>query len=197
MDGTSSAGNQPDQRIIMLRRDMEALPGFSFPGGFSARHMKPKDVAEWISIWRELEPPGKISDELFEKQFGTDWGEIEKRCFLILSPDGSSAGTISAWFDNSFKGGEWGRIHWVALRKDFQGKGLAKPMLSMAMEKLASMHKRCYLVTQTYRIPAISLYLKFGFLPDISSDEDCKLWRQVAKDMEAPALKELLLKAIG
>jgi GNAT superfamily N-acetyltransferase len=183
-----------DQAIVMLRHDLNGLPRVELPGGFVARGMTPDDVPAWTRLWRELEPPGRIGDALFATEFGARWDEIRQRCFLILAPDGGVAGTISAWFNDSFKGGEWGRIHWVAVGKAFQGKGLGKAMLSLAMEAMVSRHNRCYLVTHAYRMPAVSLYLKFGFVPDLTAAESRPLWERVAGNLKDPALREALLK---
>jgi ribosomal protein S18 acetylase RimI-like enzyme len=164
----------------MLRKNMKKLPHYDFPDGFYAREIKSEtDAAEWTKIWCDLEPPGKIGDKLFHDEFGNDWNIISSTCFLIIAPDGSAAGTISAWMNNNFKRGKWGRIHWVSLRKKYQGKGLAKPMLSMALNIISANYNRCYLVTQPHRIPAISLYLSFGFLPDMNSKKSRKLWSPI------------------
>ncbi len=185
------------QMVIMLRQNMDSIPRINLPDGFSSRGMTRDDVRNWTEIWRSLEPSGRIGDDLFFNEFGKDWDEIGRRCFLIEDTAGSCVGTISAWYDSSFKGGEWGRIHWVAVRKEFQGRGLAKPMLSLAMEKLASRHCRCYLVTHAHRIPAISLYLKFGFVPDLSSEKFRKLWIGVLEKLQDPSLKSQLEETIG
>lgn len=179
--------------IIMLRRNMEEIPKLQLPTGFYFKPMYLEDVSIWTDIWRELESSDIIKDELFQKEFGTNWDIIKERCFLIFDKEGRSGGTISAWFDNSFKeDGAWGRIHWVALRKAYQGQGLAKPMLSMAMNIIAKNYSKCYLVTQYYRIPAIKLYFSFGFVPYINTKKARIAWNIVAKEIKHPLLETAL-----
>jgi GNAT superfamily N-acetyltransferase len=67
----------------------------------------------------------------------------------VVDERGVAVGTISAWYNRDFKGGEWGQLHWVALRRAYQGKGLARPMLSHALTQMAQWHERAFLGTST------------------------------------------------
>lgn len=166
--------------VRMVREDMEGIPAFPLPDGFSMRGMKPGDEAVWTEVWQDVEPPGKIDSSTFAREFGADWRLIGERCLLLAAPGGELAGTVSAWFDDAFMGRPFGRIHWVAIKRAFQGKGLAKPMLAAALARLAGLgHGRCYLVTQTHRLPAIKLYLQFGFKPLINDEADRAKWSSV------------------
>jgi GNAT superfamily N-acetyltransferase len=99
--------------------------------------------------------------------------------------------TISAWYDRHFKGEEWGRVHWVATRRAYQRRGLMRAGLSHTLRTLAQWHERAMLTTQTARLPAIKLYLDFGFVPDLSTDQDCAAWRSVRENLKHPALERL------
>jgi len=101
------------------------------------------------------------------------------------------AGTISAWLNPSFRGGEWGRIHWVALRPSHQGRGLAKPMLAFALRTLARWHRRAYLGTQVFRLRAVKIYLDAGFQPDLSDPAKQPLWRYLRDVLQHPGLSHV------
>jgi GNAT superfamily N-acetyltransferase len=86
-------------------------------------------------------------------------------------------------------------VHWVALRKRVQGKGLGKAMMTYAMNQLAQWHERAYLGTQTRRISAIKLYLNFGFRPLLDTPGAKAAWRQVAQELHHPIFVDMGLNS--
>lgn len=166
--------------IYMIRDDMSEVGPLPFPDGFSMRLMRPGDESEWTKVWQDVEPPGKIDGSIFAREFGADWNLIEARCLLLIAPSGEVAGTVGAWFNDTFMGCRFGCIHWLAIKRNFQGKGLSMPMLMSALKRLVRLgHDRCYLITQTCRLPAIRLYLKCGFKPLIREETDLAKWKSV------------------
>jgi ribosomal protein S18 acetylase RimI-like enzyme len=72
-------------------------------------------------------------------------------------------GTVTAW-EGSFEGERMGRVHWLAVVPEEQGKGLGALLLSVACERLRLLgFERAYLVTSPLRTAAIRLYKRFGF----------------------------------
>ncbi len=184
----------PTCPVWLIRPTMAGLPEVPFPAGYSMRAMSTSDAALWEEVWLDAEPFVKIEPGLFMKQFGEDEAAIPQRCFLLIGPDGSAQGTISAWNAPNFKGGAWGRIHWVAVKKASQGKGLARSMMSFAMGKLAQWHDQAYLDTSVGRIGAIKVYLDFGFVPDMDAVDAVKAWGHVKTKLEHPALAGFTLR---
>jgi N-acetylglutamate synthase-like GNAT family acetyltransferase len=127
-----------------------------------------------------------VTPDLFEKQFGTDTQLLsERQCFLCDSRD-NIIGTASAWLDNH-GGKSLGRIHWVAIIPQQQGRGLAKPLLTAICKRLKELgHSKTYLTTQSVRLPAINLYAKFRFTPVIDSDGDREIWEKLQKYIKYP-----------
>ena len=169
----------PNTAVHMLRPSLADIPQHAFPPGYSIRAMKRGDEALWTDVQRDAEPYLKIEDGLFAAEFGGDWALIGQRCFLILNPRGATSGTISAWRSENFKGGSWGRIHWVAVRPSAQGQGLAKAGLTFALNVLAQHHRRAWLATSSARLNAIKLYLDFGFVPDLELSGAEAAWREI------------------
>jgi GNAT superfamily N-acetyltransferase len=110
----------------------------------------------------------------------------------MVAPDGSDAGTITAWYDDNFQGRRWGRIHWVCIVPQHQRKGLCRPMMTAAMNHIKALgHERAVLGTQTPRLAAIKVYLDFGFVPDVGDDEARRAWRLVKQELPHSGLANI------
>ena len=180
----------------MIRPHLRDLPPQGgLPNRFVLRPMRfsPAGVALWIDVQRSSETHFAIADDLFARQFGDAPEEIEKRCYLVTAPSGATAGTISAWFGGKGKEGDsenWGRIHWVAVRPDFQGLGLGRAALIYALHRLAALgHDQAWLSTSTARLPALKLYLDAGFLPDLTPEGAPEAWAIVRTHLAHPNLR--------
>jgi len=74
----------------------------------------------------------------------------------------------------------WGRVHWMAILPEYQGRGLGKVLLTTICRRLSDLgHKQAYLHTSVARIPALKLYLRFGFEPAVRNAEEQAAWQNV------------------
>lgn len=135
-------------------------------------------------LWAEVETAAgefkteKDALEHFEKEFGPYKDEMEERCFFIVHKESDRViGTATAWYNNNFKGERYGRVHWVGIHPDFQGRKLAKPLLAAVMMHLAKHHDKAYLTSQTTSYKAINMYMDFDFVPAIIDEEAANTWR--------------------
>ncbi len=183
--------------IDMIRPDMRDIPQFPIPEGFAMRPMKPDENSLWVDIWRDAEPYFDIADDTFTKSFGADPAGIVQRCFILNTAKGVSVGTISAWYDRKYRGVDYGRIHWVAIRQAYKGRGLGKVIMTYAMNQLAQWHDRAVLNTQSKRLNAVKLYLDFGFVPNLDLPGAIVAWREVAAGLKHPALEKLREEGCG
>ena len=135
--------------VTMIREHMEDIPEVSFPRGFDVRNYRPGEGYIWTRIQRAAEPFIEIDDLLFEREFGQHLQEMEDRSFFVIADDGEEVGTITAWWNPDWRNREWGLIHWVAIHPDYQGLGLSKPAMTVAMRRLKESHDRCFLNTST------------------------------------------------
>lgn len=174
--------------VNMYRPDMENIPQYAFPAGYGIRAMRPGEGVLWTDVQRDAEHWLTVDDELFTREFGYDLEATQWRCFFIINELGAAVGVISAWYDRDIRGQDYGRIHWVAIRQAYRGKGLVKPAMTHAMNVMAQWHQRAYLGTATARIPAIKVYLDFGFLPDMTQPQAREAWGQIQAVLNHPAL---------
>ena len=151
------------ERMVMVCDPIGALPNAPLPAGYRMRLMGEADVSAWLAAQRAAEPYFAIADDLFERAFGSDLKAAWERCYVIETVAGEAAGVISAWWSDDFRGGRWGRLHWLAVVPRHQRKGLARAASVRVLQRLKGEFGRAYLVTQSKRAGAIRLYQSLGF----------------------------------
>ena len=175
--------NEKNEEIVpvaMRREDLVGFPGYELPGGYAFRRYRPGDEKVWTDIWSRADRYGLINPGVFRREFGTDEAVIAERQCYLLGPDGVEIGTATAWLPDDSHGPACGRVHWVAIVPEMQGKGLANPLMTMVLTRLRELgHARANLNTESVRKVAIRLYVKFGFLPEVRSETERLAWREV------------------
>jgi len=164
--------------VTMIRQHLRNIPNWTLPPGYSFRWYRPGDEKWWYNIQKQADQLNDIMPESFVHSFGTDEHLLEERILFLIDPEGHAIGTAAAWFDDNFPGQSWGRVHWVAIVPQRQGRGFSKPLMTQVCLHLRQLgYERAYLTTDIARIPAIRLYLSFGFRPVISSQKELQIWK--------------------
>lgn len=184
--------NQPQAtndgtKICMHREDLSAIPDYPLPDGFSMQLMTVDDRQAWIDVWQDAEPWLTIDESVWQKEFGSHPQAVAERCFLVRNPRGEVVATASAWMAPEL-GPAYGRVHWVATRNAYAGRGLAKAMMTRVLQQMRQWHTKAILNTQSRRLGAIKVYLDFGFLPKMSSECDRETWPHIAATLKHPQL---------
>lgn len=128
--------------------------------------------ASWARIIHAAGERPSLSEAVaqFDLEFA-EWTatELPRRMLFLLDGTGVAIGTATAWFASTPAAptaGTAGRVHWVSLAPEVQGRGLAKPLLAAVLERLERLHgDRAMLVTHTQAARAIGMYLQFNFAP--------------------------------
>lgn len=189
--------------VFMVRRSLRDVPIYEPPKGFTLS--AGGDCDAWVSIQQSAEPFINVSAEgthegSWAHEFVPGNGcvpadvpqdvAIGSMFTMTDTATGEAVGTATAfrtlWHPESCgrKASAGvdpttdGLVHWVALRPEFQGRGLSKPLFSAVLRAHAEMGcETATLHTSTGRPLAIALYLSFGFEPFIDGDEDGEGWR--------------------
>ncbi len=178
--------------VTMARVGTADIPESQIPADYTFGSMTKEHIGLWVDIERDAEPYLTIDFAMFTSSFGNDISEIGKRCYILYDARGCGIGTISAWREEIFRGVGYGRIHWIAIRKEFQGLGLGKTLMTFGLRKLKKLgHVNALLDTQSKRIAAINLYLKYGFLPSISTAAHRVAWEEIRAGQAHPLLRDL------
>jgi ribosomal protein S18 acetylase RimI-like enzyme len=171
--------------LVMVLDDLSQLPRFPLPSGYSFRGFREGEGELWARIETSAGEFASVEQaiEHFRKEFGGFQRELGKRCLFVQTEGGEPVGTAMAWYGTLLPGGMAGRLHWVGIRKEYQGRGIGKPLVSRAMELLSARHDRTYLTTQRSSLAAIKIYLDFGFLPYITERVQEKEWSEISKQL--------------
>lgn len=184
-----------DVAFDMVRDQMNAIPQVPLPAPYRFRTYREGDEVTWLTVQRAAEPIIPMPDDFFDRQFGDHRDALPDRMFFVEHADGDMAGTITAWWEQDRHDANGrGRIHWVAVHPDYQRRGLAKPMMTQAMNRLAQEYHSAMLGTSSSRVWAIKVYLDFGFRPDPAQLDDPAIagaWRDLQAQLQHPALAAL------
>lgn len=165
--------------LKMKRNHLHNIPEFSLPEGFNMRFFKNGEEHLWARVETAVDEFSTEAAALehFDREFGQFRDEMEKRCIFLETIGGDVIGTTTAWY-GKLEGEDKvsGRIHWVGVIPEYQGKKLSKPLLAKAMQVLAEYHDSAYLTSQTTSYQAVNMYLNFGFEPYVTNYTDIEAW---------------------
>lgn len=178
---------------LMLERDLENLPQYPLPQGYRFVFYAPGDRESWIAIEqsaKELESVGQ-GLEVWERYYGAHEHELPDRMVFIETSGGEKIATATAFFDvfgNDISGDGW--LHWVAVKREYQRRGLSKPLIAFTLRRLRELgYSRAKIPTQTNTWLACRIYLDFGFRPTARSAQENRTgWEIVKSITNHPAL---------
>lgn len=162
-----------DRRIrhyeLLLERDLDPLPAFPLPEGYRFVFYRPGDKDSWIAIEKSAGEFAAWAQGVaaWEKYFAAHEDILPERMVFVENAAGEKVATASAYIDITGRdrsGSGW--LHWVSVRREDQGRGLAKPLISYVlgvMRGLGYTHGK--IPTQTTSWLACKVYLDLGFRP--------------------------------
>lgn len=159
----------PYYGVLMLKKDLHNYPRFTTPAGYTIRFWRDPDDEE---AWCALQTAAGQFDDLsqahrrYQLEFAPYPRKLEQRMLFALDPMENPAATVTLWEGEIF-GRTLLRIHWVATHPHHEGRGLAKTLLTKALDlyQQTGRQEPLYLATQTWSYPAIGLYQRLGFVP--------------------------------
>ena len=155
--------------LVMERLNMEILPEYELPEGFRFVFYQPGDRDAWINIEHSAKELQSFEQgiQVWEQYYGSVENTLHTRMIFIENAAGEKVATATAYYDeNGELPPERGQVHWVAVRRDHQGMGLARPLLAHTLKVMKERgHTEAVLHTQTTSWVAVRLYLQFGFRP--------------------------------
>jgi GNAT superfamily N-acetyltransferase len=180
---------EQNAKVVMERASLTAIPEYGLPQGFVLRWYQAGEESAWLQIQAAADDLNDITADLFRKTFGNEQTAHEQRICFLTTATGEPIGTAAAWWGEEGAEGRRGRIHWVAIFPAFQGRGLAKPLLTAVCLRLRELgHTSAYLTTSAARIPALNLYRQFGFVPVIRDEMERAMWQEIDLNLRSRRL---------
>ena len=180
---------------MLERKTLADISAFPLPDGYRFVFYKGGDRDAWIEIeksakeFKSYEAGLKSWNEYYD---GKD-DELVKRTVFIETESGEKIATATAFYDiygRDKSGAGW--LHWVAVKRDYQGRGLSKPLIARTLEVMRSLgYTHAKIPTQTTTWVACKVYLDFGFTPiPQNAERNRDGWRIVKALTNHPALSE-------
>jgi len=153
------------------------LKELTLPEGYSFSHYKDEtDIPKWAAcIWDDHE--GNTDYDRYKSEIIDFKDIVPTEDMWFIDYNGEHIGTATSFV---FSNTGIGDMHWVGIRRDFRGKGLAKYLSYIVQKTLRDRNAKIVsLTTSEERVAAVKSYLTAGFLP-VEYDEGMQeRWEKV------------------
>ncbi len=205
----------PHIAVLMENNRPDIFPDCPLADGFSFVTWRPGLEDAWSLLQFASGQMESLDQarQLFAREFMARPELLPVQCYFVQNEvTGEYVATTSLWPGDHF-GQSLPRIHWVTVRADHQGLGLAKALMTRAMQchQEQNYGDYLYLTSQTWSYKALNIYARFGFTPylgpeppawpkktaDFTADSR-RAWRLIKQKLGAritPFLLEHLLQA--
>ena len=161
--------------LLMYYNDTSKYVNYDLPSGFHYELYKDGDENNWVDINLSsgIITSEKKAHEYFHQFFNSFINELDKRCIFIVDDNtNEKVGTVTISLLDEEEYGYKAAIDWFAIKKEYQGKKLSRPLISKFISLANELgHKKIILHTQTTTWLAAKLYLDAGFEPLNTSEE--------------------------
>ncbi|MDG0794835.1 GNAT family N-acetyltransferase [Cohnella ginsengisoli] len=162
----------PYFNVIMKRRPGRPIPECPLPAGYALTRFSPGSESRWAEIEASVGEFERAEEAIryFRQTYMPMPDELGKRLLFVENERGEAVGTIMCWWDCT-AGRRDPSIHWFAVKREHQGKGLGKALVAACLREMIRLEgdRDMYLHTQTWSYKAVRLYNRFGF--EIMRDE--------------------------
>ena len=174
----------PYLEVILEKTDTSVYPKYELPAGFSFSQYKPGFDKQWATLNYDITHTESLeeAETIFREEFMKDFESLKQKMVFAVDENNNLAGVGAIWDGNDF-GEIHQRLHWIAVAAQYQNRGIAKAVISKALDIYNNLgyNGYIYLTSQTWSYKALNIYMKFGFKPymgekPVNWDED---WRPV------------------
>lgn len=173
MNGINIVFDNNDKRIkhyeLLIEGSLDSICEYPLPDGYYFEFYQDGDRDTWIEIEKSAKEFSSYDEGLdaWNRYYSGRESELHNRMVFVVNESGEKVATATAFYDINRKdksGAGW--LHWVAVKREYQGKGLSKPLITyvlLVMKALRYNHVK--IPTQTNTWLAVKVYLDLGFRP--------------------------------
>ena len=186
-----------DSRIryweLALIGSLDEIGDDTLPAGYHYETYAPGDREAWLAIEQSAKEFDSREEGLraWEAYYGGQEDRLPGRMWFAVDEKGEKAATATAWHDIRGRdlGGD-GMLHWVAVARAHQGRGLSKPLINHVLRVMREEGARkARIPTQTTTWLAVKVYLDLGFRPiEQNAVRSGTGWRIIRRLTDHPAL---------
>lgn len=155
--------------LLLEKSTLEDIPEYPLPEGYRFVFYKPGDRDTWIEIEKSAKEfvSWEQGIESWNRYYAGKDSELIDRMVFVENAFGEKVATATAFYDiygRDQSGAGW--LHWVAVKREYQGRGLSKPLISYVLRLMNGLgYTHGKIPTQTNTWLACRIYLDFGFTP--------------------------------
>ena len=174
--------NLPQLRMRLAQLG-EYAPELALPAGYTLREYQDSDAELLAAMMQRAFPEMTWTTKQVAEWLVTP-PEVEKT--FVIEQSGEVVATASCLI-NFEKFPETGYVHWVGADPAHSGKKLGLLVTEAALRAFAQSGCKCaVLETDDFRLPAISVYLRMGFVPDKWHESHPERWEKILAVMNKP-----------
>lgn len=173
MNGINILFDNNDKRIkhyeLLLEGSLDSICEYSLPDGYHFEFYQDGDRDTCIEIEKNAKEFSDYAEGLaaWNKYYLGRENELHNRMVFVVNESGEKVATATAFYDINGKdksGAGW--LHWVAVKREYQGKDLSKPLITYVLYVMKALgYNHVKISTQTNTWLAVKVYLDLGFRP--------------------------------
>lgn len=162
--------------VTMIYPESAEPPEIDLPAGYSLETLRDEERPEYVAL---MQSAGFVDWTM--ERFGWVERAVLPGGHFVVRHEASGAIVATALAahrpDEDFPYG--GELGWVATLPEHGGRGLARAACVAVLRRFRSAgYESIYLLTNTWRLAAVALYLKLGFVPYLRSPDHREAWER-------------------
>lgn len=148
----------------------------ALPCGYQRRAFRPGDEHGWVALLNANGQLGQWDLERIRREIAGQLVLTGQRFVLCGDEIVAAAGV----YDRQREGKDAWEIGWIACHPEHRGRNLGGQVTSGAVAVALKLSRRpIYLLTDDFRLPALKVYLKLGFVPDMQHPSYAERWQGI------------------